>query len=304
ADATDFWVNPADRLDWIRVLEEQGVVTNYDAHFKKYDGTPFRARITAHRVRDDAGNIAYLEGVVVDISEEVALDQELTATVQNLRRADAERRRLLTHLVKAKEEERNRVASDIHDDSVQVMTAVAIDLERLARKIQDPERRRDLEDLEGRVRAAVGRLRTMVFELRPPTLDDEGIGSALGLYLEEFSIDTGIEYELKNELDHEPSNPTRVVLYRIAQEALTNVRKHSAASQVLVELGRSHSGITMTVTDDGKGFDMSAPDLVSPGHIGLSEMRERAEISGGRFDITSDLGRGTTVSVWVPELTA
>lgn len=296
------YADPADRKRWADILEEFRVIRNFEVQYRRFDGTTFWGRNTARLDRSDQGD-AFIEGAIIDITEEKKLDEELRATLRDLQRADVERRRLLTHLVKAKEEERKRVASDIHDDSVQVMTAVAIDLERLSRKGDDSQLQRSLEELEGRVRDAVGRLRTMVFELRPPMLDQEGVGSALRLYLEEFTIDTGIEYELRFGLDHEPSNPTRVVLYRIAQEALTNVRKHSGATRVVVAIERRDGGIGMTVSDDGKGFDVLADDLISPGHIGLSEMRERAEISGGRFEITSDLGRGTRVGAWLPELT-
>lgn len=302
-DPINLYANPRDHERWVSIIEEFGVVVNFEVEYKRYDGSTFWGRNTARLVRDDHGN-AWVEGAVVDITEEKNLDEELRTTLRDLRRAYAQRRSLLTHLVKAKEEERRRVASDIHDDSVQVMTSIAIDLERLARKADDPAVGDFLAELEGRVRDAVGRLRTMVFELRPPTLDQEGVASALRLYLEEFTIDTGIEHEFGSALDREPARPTRVVLYRIAQEALTNVRKHSGASRVVVKLRPADSGIAMTVSDDGVGFDPSSEDVISPGHIGLSEMRERAEISGGRFSIQSEPGRGATVDVWVPELEA
>lgn len=301
ANAYDFWVDPAERDAWLNELEKKGVVNDYDVHFKRFDGSPFWARITAQRVLRADGQVALIEGVVVDITEEKELNEELKSTLRDLRRADLEKKRLLTHLVRAKEEERNRVASDIHDDSVQLMTAVAIDLERLARKTPDPELSESLERLENRVRDSVQRLRKMVFELRPPTLDEEGLASALRLYLEEFSIETGIDYELRNELEAEPFNPTRVVLYRIAQEALTNVRKHANATKVAVTLGRRDSGVSMVVSDDGAGFDVTSDERNNPGHIGLSEMRERAEMGGGTFHIESALKKGTEVAVWVPE---
>ncbi len=300
-DPADLYVDPRDRDRWTSAIEDFGVVLNFEVEYKRYDGTTFWGRNTSRLVRE--GDNAWIEGAIIDISDERALDEELRATLRDLRRADSERKRLLTHLVKAKEDERNRVASDIHDDSIQVMTSTAIDLERLARRAHDDSQRTALELLENRVRDAVHRLRTMVFELRPPTLDQEGLDSALRLYLEEFSIDTGIDYELRNVLEEEPNNPTRVVLYRIAQEALTNVRKHSAATHVVVALNHDAGGISMTIIDDGSGFDLEGDDVTSPGHIGLSEIRERAEMSGGRFEIGSAVGDGTTVAVWVPEMT-
>lgn len=144
----------------------------------------------------------------------------------------------------------------------------------------------------------------MVFELRPPALDEEGLASALRLYLEEFSLDTGIEYVLRNELEAEPVNPTRVVLFRIAQEALTNVRKHSNATKVSVTLRRKDAGVSMVLSDDGAGFDVTSDELNNPGHIGLAEMRERAEMGGGTFHIGSVPQKGTEVAVWVPEFSS
>ena len=298
AAPTNLWMDSSERLAWLKELEEKGLVRNKEFYFKRYDGTPFWARMTAHCVRDENGP-RFIEGVVMDITEEKQLDEELRATLGDLRRADGERRQLLTHLVKAKEEERHRVASDIHDDSVQVMTAVAIELERLARRA-DGDERTALQRLEERVRDALGRLRTMVFELRPPALDQEGLASALRLYLEEFTLDTGIAHELQNRLDDELDSSKRLVLYRIAQEALTNVRKHSGARQVVVELGRQIGGVRLSITDDGGGFDL-ASTAASPGHIGLSEMRERAEMSGGNLWVKSSPGNGTQVWVLVPE---
>ena len=299
----EFYADPRDREPWIRALQKGGVVHNYEVLYKRLDGSTFWGRNTARLVHESDGT-ATIEGAIVDITEEKELTEELKATLRDLRRADLEKKRLLTHLVRAKEEERTRVASDIHDDSVQMMTSVAIELERLARKQTHEELRSSLEHLENRVRAAVQRLRKMVFELRPPALDQEGLASALRLYLEEFALDTGIEYELRNDLDNEPMNPTRVVLYRIAQEALTNVRKHSNASTIVVGLQREEEGFRMTLTDDGDGFDASSLEDHNPGHIGVAEMRERAEMSGGTFRIDSTPGKGAKVSVWLPEFTA
>ena len=295
-----FYVDPRDREPWIEALEQHGVVHSYEVRYRRYDGSAFWGRNTARLVREPDGT-AVIEGAIIDITEEKELTEELKATLRDLRRADLEKKRLLTHLVRAKEEERNRVASDIHDDSVQLMTAVAIDLERLSRKMPDDSLTVALERLENRVREAVQRLRKMVFELRPPALDEEGVASALRLYLEEFSLDTGIDYELRNHLENEPVSPTRVVMFRIAQEALTNVRKHSNASRVVVTLGRRDDGVSMKITDDGDGFDVTSTEIATPGHIGLAEMRERAEMGGGTFNITSGSGMGTTLDVWLPE---
>lgn len=297
----DFYVDLRDRDVWLGLLDTHEVVKNFEVQLRRHDdGSVIWVRNTGRVVRDENGNISFFEGAIQDITEQKRIEEQLRFALSTLQRTDDERRRLLTHLVRAKEDERNRVASDIHDDSVQVMTSVAISLERLARRVSDTDERRALAELEDSVRAAIGRLRKMVFELRPPALDEEGLVPALRLYLEEFKLDTGIDYRFVSEPSEEPTSQTRVVLYRIAQEALTNVRKHSGATRVSVTLARANGGVSLTIADDGVGFSADEIDHV-PGHIGLSEMRERAEMAGGKLELDTGPGAGATVTVWVPE---
>jgi signal transduction histidine kinase len=105
-----------------------------------------------------------------------------------------------------------------------------------------------------------------------------------------------------NRLEHEPSPESRAVLYRVALEALTNVRKHAHARSVYVTLERRGIGVAVRIRDDGAGFDLHSPDAApEAGHIGLMSMRERAEAAGGRFALTSEPGEGTTVEFWMPD---
>ncbi|HWC14794.1 MAG TPA: PAS domain S-box protein [Actinomycetota bacterium] len=265
------------------------------------------------RVIERYSNPQWVGGEVVgrvwsfrDVTEQQFSHSKIHDALNALQRADGERRRLLTHLVKAKEEERSRVAADIHDDSVQIMTSVAIEIERLSRRTADPETKEKLSLLEESVRAAIGSLRATVFELKPPTLAQEGLGSALCLYLEEFQLDTGVRYEFNNQLDGEPSQELRVALYRIAQEALVNIRKHAHANHVCIDLIPDEPGIRLRVTDDGVGFDANrlkgGPSF--RGHIGLTEMRERAEMLGGNLRIRSAKPSGTVIDVWIPNANA
>lgn len=265
------------------------------------------------RVIERYSNPQWVGGEVVgrvwsfrDVTEQQFSHSKIHDALNALKRADGERRRLLTHLVKAKEEERSRVAADIHDDSVQIMTSVAIEIERLARRTADPETKEKLSLLEESVRAAIGSLRATVFELKPPTLAQEGLASALCLYLEEFQLDTGVRYEFNNQLDDEPSQELRVALYRIAQEALVNIRKHARANRVDIDLAPEDSGIRLRVTDDGVGFD---PERLKGGpsfrgHIGVTEMRERAEMLGGNLRIRRAEPSGTVIDVWIPKANA
>jgi len=225
---------------------------------------------------------------------------EVQASLVVLQASDEERKRLVSHLTQAQEQERGRIASDIHDDSIQAMTAVGIRLETLRRRLTDPEQLRVLEELEETVVLSIARLRHLLFELRPPVLDREGLTPALRLYLDELSKETGLAYEIDNRLTVEPPEETRRILYRITQEALTNIRKHARARRVTVSLEEEERGFRVRVRDDGQGFSMEEPEEQAPGHLGFTAMRERAEIAGGWWRVSSAPRVGTTVEFWLP----
>jgi signal transduction histidine kinase len=112
----------------------------------------------------------------------------------------------------------------------------------------------------------------------------------------------GFDWRVDDRLDSEPSPESRAVLYRVALEALTNVRKHARASSVDVVLERRGDGVAVRIRDDGAGFEVPSPEAGSgAGHIGLLSMRERAEAAGGRFALSTTPGEGTTVDFWMPE---
>jgi signal transduction histidine kinase len=225
---------------------------------------------------------------------------ELQASLEVLQATDEERKRLVGHLTQAQEQERGRIASDIHDDSIQAMTAVGIRLETLRRRLTEPEQLRVLEDLEETVVLSIARLRHLLFELRPPVLDREGLAPALRIYLDELSKETGLAYDIDNRLLVEPPDDARRILYRIAQEALTNIRKHAWARNVTVLLKEEKRGFFVMVRDDGLGFTPRDREQPEPGHLGFTAMRERAELAGGWWRVSSEPGTGTTVEFWLP----
>src|SRR3954454_13475240 len=228
------------------------------------------------------------------------LEQQLVATLRRQQaeavNAATERRRLLAHIVGAQEDERRRIAADVRDDYLQSLTAVRMQLERLAGDLDEPDQREAAEQLVGDVLATPERMRGLVFTLRPPALDWAGVASALRVYLDETRDRFGLAYELENRLEDEPPAEVRLNLYRIAQEAITNVRKHTHARRVTVSLASRDGGVLVGVRDDGRGVEADGSAL----SFGMAGMRERAESVGGWWRIASGRGGGTAVEFWLP----
>ena len=187
----------------------------------------------------------------------------------------------------------------MHDDSLQVMGAISLRMARVRARTNDARTREAMDDVQATIELAATRLRHLLFNLRPPMLDREGVAAALREYLEQLRDDTGVHYRLHDRLVLQLSVPQRTNLFRIAQEALVNVRKHATASRVDVTLESRWNGTLLSVRDDGQGFD---PDRGRrPDSLGLLAMNERAEMMGGSCEIHSAEGEGTRVRVWLPD---
>lgn len=209
-------------------------------------------------------------------------------------------RALAARIDEVQEEERRRIAADLHDDPIQVVTAADLRAQALARRIEDPELRAELVELHQTLREAAERLRSLLFELRPPALDRDGLAEALRQYLGRSWGDGSLEAALDDRLEEEPPPEVGATLFRIAQEAITNVRKHADADHLEVQLIGTSAGIHLRVIDDGRGLEPL--DLVSPrpGHLGIPAMVERAELAGGWCRVDGAPGGGTVVECWLP----
>jgi PAS domain S-box-containing protein len=250
------------------------------------------------RIVDPSGRV-FAQSVAFDVSDMKTVQGKLEESIDDLRRTDAERRFLLARLVHAQEEERSRIASDLHDDPVQKMTAVGLRLEALATQAT-PEQKDALREIEGLVVSTVDRMRRLMFDLRPIALDRLGLDESLSQFLAGEMEEAGTEWNVESKLVSQPPPQTRVIVYRIAQEALQNVRKHAGARHLSVVLTASDGGVLVRIRDDGKGFRIEEGLAPRRGHLGLLAMQERAELAGGWFAIRSEEGIGTTVEFWVP----
>ncbi|SEG97188.1 PAS domain S-box-containing protein [Nonomuraea solani] len=244
------------------------------------DGTRFWASVVITPLYDESGGLRGFGKVTRDLTER-----------RSMARAFDERGMLLARLVQAQERERRRIASDVHDDTIQFMVAVGMRLRLLGENLPESYASA-VHGLDDAVDDAVQRLRDLTFGLRPPA---DGLVESLAGYLEQTM--TGVAFELVHDLDDEPPAETVVTVYRICQESLTNVRKHAMAGRVVVELASVQRGVHVRVRDDGVGL-VSADKAA--GHFGLVEMRERAEAAGGWWNIRGEAGTGTTVEFWVP----
>lgn len=233
----------------------------------------------------------------VDLTEQRRIESELRQSLVDLQRLDEERRRLVADVVQVQERERERLAEDVHDDTIQTMTAVSLRLGAFGQEVP-AEAAGEFAALERLVQDGIDRLRHLTFALHPPELEREGLAPALRSLLEHMSRRSGFEFRFTNRLGTEPAPKTRIQAYRIAQEAVENARRHAHASLVDVVLEQDGDDLRVQIRDDGSGFDteLAPPD----DHFGLRSMRRRAELVGGRCEISSAPGAGTTVTVRLP----
>jgi two-component system, NarL family, sensor histidine kinase UhpB len=214
------------------------------------------------------------------------------------REAERARTELLTHLVFAQEDERRRIARDMHDQLGEHLTALALRIGRLKQLCVDSAPlAREVDDLERIALSLDQDVDRLAWELRPTALDDLGLRAALTNYVQAWSNRTGIPARLHTSglLDDRLAPDVETTLYRIAQEALNNAAKYSRAGHVEVILERRHDSVLLVVEDDGIGFE--ADGNVKRQGFGLVGMRERAALVGGNVEIESAPGQGTTVLV-------
>lgn len=226
---------------------------------------------------------------------------DVSAQLREELEAQAEHhRRLVQELVGAQEAERARMARAIHDDAIQVLAAVGVRCDMSVERLSDPAEQDVMRKAAQSVRDAIDRLRLLVFELEPPALEREGLVGAIVLYLRRLGETEERRWEVENALREEPPAGIRPVAYRIAQQAISNVRRHSGARHASIRFEHSDDGLLVTIHDDGDGFDPSDADPVALGRRGLASMRERAAAVGGLSEIDSLPERGTTVRFWLP----
>jgi len=274
------------------LAEAQKTVAKGEFNLCCTDGSLLPVYLSLNQFRGYKGQA--LGMVITDLSE------QKRKQAAEIKQAEAMHRLLLEHELSAQEEERRRIARELHDEAGQLLTSLLVGLRTLedARKLADVKAQgRRLREIAAQAIDEVGRLAR---GLHPTVLDDHGLGVALSRYVTEYTKTHNIAVDLKlNELDLSALPPAaQIGLYRILQEALTNVARHSGAKAVSIRFARLAAALEVAVIDNGCGFNAKIV-AVSSHRLGIQSMRERAAMLGGTLSFTSQ-GKGTKILVQVP----
>jgi signal transduction histidine kinase len=249
------------------------------------------------------GDFESIEAPVGGIAEVRHLQAELVQMAQKLRLAQQSLHDYIGAITRAQEDERRRLARELHDDTIQALIALKqrVQLTRLGLKGQPAAD--SLEELESLAEHTIDNLRRQTRALRPIYLEDLGLVTALEMLVQETSQSAGIPVDF-HRLGDERRLPSEVelALYRMAQEALSNVTRHAQAGQANVELRFEHKVVSLEVRDNGQGFEVprSPAEFAPSGHFGLLGLHERAELIGARLEIDSAPGEGVCIRVNMP----
>jgi signal transduction histidine kinase len=216
-------------------------------------------------------------------------------------------RKLSWKMIDLQEETLRQVSRDLHDEFGQILTAIGVMLKRASRQTPggaiSPDGLAEVENVRKIVEETLQKVRDQSQIFRPAILDDFGLDQSLEWFASQFSGRAGIPVHFSGSLGGEAVSPDDAIhLYRIAQEALNNIARHSKATEARITLRTAEDGIELEIRDNGAGFDPS--DLASRDGVGLMGMRERAEHLNGRLSVRSAPGQGATLSVWVPRKSA
>jgi PAS domain S-box-containing protein len=250
-------------------------------------------------LRDEQGSLVKWYGVSIDIEDRKRAEDRLKTTTEQLRALSA-------RLQSAREEEGTRIAREIHDELGSMLTGLKWDLEEISRMLSTPSGESQLAMMRDKVRAlikltdmSVSTLRRIASELRPSVLDDLGLAAAIEWQAQQFQARTGIICDCDSSAeDVELSAEQSTAVFRIFQEALTNVLRHARATRVNIKIYKEKSHLLLSVSDNGKGI--TDGDKSEQQSLGILGMRERAHLIGGEVSITRAEGHGTVVTLRVP----
>jgi PAS domain S-box-containing protein len=286
------YIDPDDRKQFRRLLEEQGFVHDFTVRLRRYDGKSIWVSINTTIVQDTDNQITYYEGAMADISARKASEEQI--------------HKLSQQLLQAQEDERHMISRELHDTVAQDLSVakMACDLIYAGRLNNRPAEAHRVHKICEILQKTILGVRTMAYDLRPPVLEELGLVETIYRFCEDFTLMWGIPVDfqsagLKNlKLDY----AVQINLYRLMQEGLTNIRKHAAAGRVTLKLAAAFPNIILRIIDNGCGFDVQArADVTGPEkRMGLRSMQERVTLLNGKMKLQSKPGQGTKVTITLP----
>jgi PAS domain S-box-containing protein len=292
-------VHPEDRprvLEHWRGLIANGIASEIEMRLRRSDGSYRWFFARQQPVRDEAGRITRWYGSLTDIEDRRQMEEKL-------RRSAEELQALSRRLVDLQESERKLLSRELHDRVGQNLTALGINLAMLQDRLPPatPEVDARLKDSAALVESTVRVIDNVAAELRPPMLDDFGLTSALAWYAKEFGARSGVAVSVEAQPGERLAPQIEIALFRIAQEALNNIAKHSRATRATIHVVRAGAACVMSIADNGIGSsEIQGPAQQRKPRLGMVTMRERAQAVGGTFEIASAPGSGTRLTVRVP----
>ncbi len=295
SDFSDYFTEPERAREGYRTAFLKGTVRDYPLAIRHRSGIVTEVLYNATIYRNEAGEIQGVFAAARDITKRKRAEEAL-------RESEARLRVLSSQLLTAQESERKRIALELHDGIGQMLTALKFKVENTVQEMGKGKARQKSKSLEAlipMIKNTIEEVRRMQMDLRPSTLDDLGLLATLGWFCREYQkiySHVRIEREISIQEEEVPIL-LKVVLYRLTQEAMNNVAKHSQADLLRLSLGRREDKIEWRIEDNGTGFDLEetlSPKGAKQG-LGLGSMKERTELSGGTFVIESIKGKGTTV---------
>lgn len=197
--------------------------------------------------------------------------------------------------------ERDRIAGELHDDSVQAMTAVSLQLQRLKARAVNPEDIALIQQARDTADDAIERLRHMLFVLHPTSFENDGLVVTLEVYMQTYVEPSGVDWSVDGDPDGELPMGVAALGYRLAREAVSNALRHAAPTRINLVVEKLDDALRIEIRDDGCGFEIG--DLRSKaGHLGIKHSRALAHAAHGTYDVSSQIGHGTTVKICLPAL--
>ncbi len=273
-----------------RLTQNRYVDTPYELRLIRKDGSEAICMVSTNLITSDAEPNGF-QNIARDVTQEKRMQENL--------------RYYLQEITKAQEEERKRIARELHDDTAQLLGSLSRQLDNFVRKKHGlaPNEVLFLKDLQAQLNRGVQSVHRFVQDLRPSLLDDLGLIPALRSLVKDLQEYEGIDTSLKVAgKERRFSFEFESLLFRIAQEALNNIRRHAQASEAKVVIDFTGDKVKVTITDNGRGFELlgGVDDLPRSGKLGLAGMQERARLLGGTLEVKSTPGKGTTLVIEVP----